>query len=378
MKNAPFVYGKIATSPDFTGREIEIQHLTNNFENLVNTIIISPRRWGKSSLVAKVAENIDIENNNTIVVNMDLFSIKNEEEFYTTLAHQVLKSSATKWEEFAANAKKFLSQLLPQITFSPDNQNEISFGVAWETLQKRPDEILNLAEKIALDRGIKMVICIDEFQNISSFDEPLAFQKKLRAHWQKHQNTSYCLFGSKRHMLLDVFTNSSMPFYKFGDIIFLEKIPEEKWIPFIEKRFNDSGKKIAKNQAKQIAKLADNHPYYVQQLAQQVWFNIEKKCSDEDIPEAFNRITDQLSLIFSTVINSLTKPEISLLHALVNKEDHLFSQKTLKKYRLGASPNIVRLKKKLLEREIISIENDVIVIQDPLFSYWLEKRYFKQ
>ena len=132
--------------------------------------------------MAKVAENIDIENNNTIVVNMDLFSIKNEEEFYTTLAHQVLKSSATKWEEFAANAKKFLSQLLPQITFSPDNQNEISFGVAWETLQKRPDEILNLAEKIALDRGIKMVICIDEFQNIAFFDAFARFINRFSKH----------------------------------------------------------------------------------------------------------------------------------------------------------------------------------------------------
>ena len=113
MKKAPFVFGKIATSTDFTDREDEVKILTANFQNLVNTIIISPRRWGKSSLVSKVAEIINHDNTNTIVVNLDLFNVKNEEEFYVQYAKAVLTATATKWEEFASNARNFLSHLLP-------------------------------------------------------------------------------------------------------------------------------------------------------------------------------------------------------------------------------------------------------------------------
>ena len=84
-----------------------------------------------------------------------------------------------------------MKQWVPRITFSPDDQQEFSFGLNWQDIKKQPDEVLNLAENIAIEKSLKIVLCIDEFQNISYFDDPLAFQKKLRAHWQQHQNVSY-------------------------------------------------------------------------------------------------------------------------------------------------------------------------------------------
>ena len=90
-------------------------------------------------------------------------------------------------------------------------------------MKKDPD-ILNLAEKIAQENNLRFVICIDEFQNISAFENPLDLQKKIRAHWQKHKYVSYCLYGSKRHMMIDVFTAPSIPFYKFEDILFLDPL----------------------------------------------------------------------------------------------------------------------------------------------------------
>lgn len=376
MKKAPFVFGKIATSPEFTDRENEVELLKSNFQNSVNTIIISPRRWGKSSLVSKVTDIINNENNDTTVVSLDLFNIKNEEEFYIQYAKEVLTATATKWEEFASNAKKFLSHLLPQITFSPDNISDISFGVEWEILKKQPDEILNLAEKIAVEKNIRIIVSIDEFQNIAYFDDPLAFQKKLRSQWQKHQNSAYCLYGSKRHMLMDVFSNPSMPFYKFGEILFLEKITEEKWIPFITDRFSETGKQISNKQAKEIARLVNNHPYYVQQLAQQVWFRTARKCQDEHIPDAYNNIVNQLSLLFINITDTLSKTELSLLKAILKKEKQLTAQKTLKKYHLGTSANVIRLRRILIDREIIGFNQDTLFFQDPFFASWLETEYF--
>ena len=85
------------------------------------------------------------------------------------------------------------------------------------------DRLVKLMEE-ALAAKKQIILCIDEFQNISEFDHPVDFQKKLRAHWQLHQHVTYCLYGSKRHMLMEVFSSPSMPFYKFGDIIFLENL----------------------------------------------------------------------------------------------------------------------------------------------------------
>jgi hypothetical protein len=131
---------------------------------LVNTTIISTRGWGKTSLVENVAEKRRTENNVIKVCVLDVFNVRNENEFYEHFAKGILKGTSSRWEEMAENAKTFLSHLLPKITFSPDSQAEISFGVSWEALQKSPDEILNLPQTIAKAKNIKVVVCIDDFQ----------------------------------------------------------------------------------------------------------------------------------------------------------------------------------------------------------------------
>jgi len=377
MKQTPFIYGRIADVNNFTGRESESGRLQQNFTSLVNTILISPRRWGKTSLVNHVARELMKDNKKIKVVLMDIFNIRNENEFYVQLAQCVLKATSNKWEEFTENAKQFLSHLLPKISFSSDSQAEISFGIGWEELQKNPDDILNLAETIAKKKNIKIIICIDEFQSISDFENSEAFQRKLRSHWQTHQRVSYCLYGSKRHMLMDIFSNNSMPFYKFGDILFLEKINNKIWGEFIEKRFDETKKKITIDDAEYLAELVENHSYYVQQLAQQSWLRTTKICSKKIIDESCEGIKNQLSLLFVSLIESLTTSQINLLHAVVENETVFGSQENLKKYKLKTTANVARAKESLLSKEIIDITLQKIEIQDPFFKIWLKTDYFK-
>jgi len=377
MEETPFVFGKLATKSDFTDRENEISQLASNFRRLVNTIIISPRRWGKTSLVNRVSEMLGSQEPDLKICHIDLFNVRTEQDFYIALAGDILKATSTKWEERAQNAKDFLSRLLPRISFSPDAQSEISFGIGLDELKKNPDEILNLAETIAIERGLKIVVCIDEFQGIGEFEEQLSFQKKLRSHWQRHTHVSYCLYGSKRHMLLNVFSNPSMPFYKFGDLIFLEKISDENWIDFIQHRFSETGKEISNEDAKLIANLTENHPYYVQQLAQQTWLRTDSICANSIVNEAYQGIMNQLSLLFTNITESLSTVQLNFLKALLSGEKQLSSQRNLQKYKLGTSSNIARLKQSLLAREIIDINADRIDLQDPFYKYWLIREYFR-
>lgn len=219
----PFVFGKLAEKAEFTDRDAELKRLVQNFEAGTNTILISPRRWGKSSLVQQSIRAASRKNKKLQFVTIDLFNVRSEEEFYRLLAQEVLRASASKFDELVENAKQFLGRFIPKLSYSPTPDSEFSLGLDWQEVKREPDDILNLPEKIGAKTKTKFVICIDEFQNIASFDDRLAFQKKLRANWQKQKHTSYCLYGSKRHMMLDVFTSQSMPFYKFGDVTMLEK-----------------------------------------------------------------------------------------------------------------------------------------------------------
>jgi len=377
MQPVPFVFGRVAVKADFTNRKMEIARLKDNFRMLVNTVIISPRRWGKTSLVFRVSEELRKEEPGLKICRIDLFNVRDEAEFYVSLAREVLQATSTKWEEVGQSAMKFLSRLIPRITFSPDQQNEISFGIGWEELKKNPDDILDLAEAIALEKKIRIVVCIDEFQNITEFTQPLAFQKKLRSHWQKHTQVAYCLFGSKRHMLLDVFTHSSMPFYNFGQIIYLDKISQQDWISFIGERFRETGKQIGPEEASMIASLAENHPYYVQQLAQQAWLRTTKHCSKEIVKASHQSLTDQLSLLFTGLTHSLSNGQLGLLKALLSGEKQLSSQASLKKYRLGTSGNVSRLKKTLVDKDILDLQGENLTFQDPVYACWLREYYFK-
>lgn len=372
----PFTFGKLVLETDFTDRIVETKRLTSNFNSAVNTILISPRRWGKSSLVAKAATKTQTKSKKIIFCMIDLNNIRSEEQFYKLLATKVLQQSSSKIDTILENAKIFLGRFIPNISFSPNPETDLKLSLDWNEVKKEPDDILDLAERIAVKTKKKIIICIDEFQNISEFDYPVDFQKKLRAHWQLHQNVTYCLYGSKRHMLMEVFSSPSMPFYKFGDIIFLEKIKEKDWIEFIMKRFHETGKNIEAESAAIIANSCENHPYYVQQLAQQVWLRSSKNCKLEVIQEAFEDLIMQLSMLFQMLTDDLNMKQISFLNALTNKEKQLTSQSVLIKYKLGTSANVIKIKRALHDREIIDIVGRKIEFMDPLYKYWLKNYYF--
>ncbi|MDP2337177.1 MAG: ATPase [Bacteroidota bacterium] len=373
----PFVFGKLAVDRNFTNRDKERQQLSGNFSGLVNTVLISPRRWGKSSLVQKAAGEAMSEDSDLHFCFLDAFNIRTEEQFYQTLASEVLKISASKLEVLLENAKRFMGTFFPKLSFSPGNQDELSLSLDWKEVKKHPDAILDMAETVATEKGWKLVICIDEFQNISTFENHLAFQKKLRSHWQKHQHVAYCLYGSKRHMLMDVFTSSSMPFYKFGDILFLEKIHQVSWVPFICSRFEDTQKHISESNAALIAELAECHPYYVQQLAQQSWLRTATDCSEEIIHDAYQGIVAQLSLLFQSKTEELTTPQINFMKALLDGVQKFSSKNMMDDYQLGSSANVMRIKRALENKEIIDIQAGNIMVLDPMYKSWLVTCYFR-
>lgn len=374
----PFIFGKIATDKNFTDRELETTTLVQNFSSLINTIIISPRRWGKSSLVNKAAMLAMKLDSNLRICHIDLFNVRNEEQFYSLLAQKVIAATSSKWDEAVESTKNFFSHLIPKITIGSGPTNEVSIDFDWESVKQNPDEILDLAEKIALAKGLKIVICIDEFQNIAGFTDPDYFQKRLRSHWQQHQNVAYCLYGSKRHMMMEVFTNSSKPFYKFGDLMFLNKISTPYLVDFFVRRFVDTGKIINADAANLIAELVDNHPYYAQQLAQQSWLRTKEICTVDIVREAHTALVEQLSLLFVTITEALTTQQVNYLKALSAGEKSISSTTVMNHYHISSATSIARSKAALIKSDILDNQAGKISFQDPMYAWWLKTVYFAQ
>jgi hypothetical protein len=374
--DTPFIFGKIALEKNFSDRNAETEHLLRNFTSGINTILISPRRWGKSSLVLQASKLLEEKYPEFRVIYIDLFNIRTEEEFYLQLAEKTIRVTSSKLQEVVSASKKFFKKLIPRISFSPDHWQEFSLRFDWPEVKEHVDEILNLPEKIAEEKKIKLLICLDEFQNIGYFGDPLAFQKRLRSDWQLHQRVSYCLFGSKRHMLMEVFTSPSMPFYKFGDIIFLEKILKEHWEKFIFRRFEETGKHITLAQAGRIAELVDCHPYYVQQLAQGCWLRTEKSVTDKIIDLALETILCQLSLLFQNLTETLPTTQVNYLRLILDNVSQPSAKANIDQYNLGSSANTIRIRNSLIDKEIIDNMSGNVQFLDPLFKIWMKRFYF--
>ena len=372
----PFKYGKLANEDYFTDREKESKWLETQINAGINCMLISPRRWGKSSLIQHVAKRMKRKNKLLVFCFIDLYNIRTEQEFLELYSTSIIKATSGSFEDAIRNIKMVFKQLVPAVNINPDPASEIALSFNWKDLKKNMAEVLNLPKVVAAKKNIELVICVDEFQNISFMDDGIGFQKKLRAHWQTHQQVTYVLYGSRRHLMMEFFTKSSMPFYKFGEILFMQKIEEKYWVPFIIGRFKATGKQINETLAAAIARLMENHPYFVQQLAQAVWQATARTASLANLEEAIETLLDQYTILYQKEVDLLTNYQLNFLKALCNKESSFTSKQVLDDYYLGTSTNVSRIKVALQNKEIIDILGKEIGLNDPLFEIWLKRRYF--
>lgn len=374
---APFVFGVRVEGNTFTDRKEETNRLKMNFLYGVNTILISPRRMGKTSLVEKVCSLV--ESDTLKIAKIDAFGCRSENDFINAFATAVVRATSSKWEEWMENAKTFLSRFIPKISIGQDPLTDFSIALEYNRANTVTEDILQLPETIAKQKGIKIVICIDEFQQIADFPDSITFQKKLRSAWQLQSNVSYCLYGSKKHMMEKMFQSQSHPFYRFGDLFYLDKISETDWVEYICDRFRVTGKEISRELASEICTVTDRYSSYVQQLAWLVWLRTDKHATKEDVEFGIDRMLDACEPLFIQQTESLSAYQMNFLRALANGVHTGFTRsEILDTYQLGTAANISRLKKALTEKDLIMMTAPKkLEISDPILALWLKRRVWK-
>ena len=371
-----FVYGIAVTDYNFTGRKEETRRLIANFEGGINSILISPRRWGKTSLVDHVHRQL--KDSDIIIVQLDIFGCKTEYDFYNALAVAVLKQTASKVQLWMDEARDFLVRLTPKIGIPIDPVSEISVSLGITPETHSPEEILNMVEVIAKRKNRHVVVCIDEFQQVGEFENTKQVQARLRSAWQHHHYTSYCLYGSKRHMMSKIFLNRSMPFYQFGDLLWLQKLPVSDWMDYIISHFEATGRHISEQMVIRICEAVDNYPSYVQHLSSILLNHLPQggTVTEDMMPSAVSELISTNEALYMQQIEPLSGYQMNLLKAIVSGIHSGYNEKRVRsQFDLGSPSNMVRLRSALIERDLIYSEMRQLYITDPVFALWFRKRF---
>lgn len=374
---SPFQYGTLVDKENFVNRVEERKQLKELLGSGINVMLISPRRWGKSSLVKVAMDELVQENKDIRVCYIDAFSIKTEAEFYQTFAKEVIATSASTLEKRLEDIKHFLKGISPSITLKSDSTDSMSFDLKFDLADRDIMEVLELPEKIAVAKGLRIVVCIDEFQQLAQLSGYKDMEGKMRSVWQKQHSVSYCFYGSKRHMMLDIFNNSSNPFYRFGQVLFLQKIKKEEWIPFIVNSFRKTGKSISEEQADKLCEIVKCHSWYLQQLCYFVWSGTSDTVTDDTIEVRTQQLIDTNMPMFMNDTENLTSAQTNMLRAVADGEYRFNSQPVVRKYELGSAQTITRNKRMLSEKDFIEKEGNRYVFSDPIFELWFKREYYK-
>jgi AAA+ ATPase superfamily predicted ATPase len=373
---SPFLIGTVVSGDQFVDREGPRKHLRSNFRSGVNTVLISPRRWGKSSLIRQVALDMAREKNVRFAF-VDLFHVRSEREFLERTTEAVIKALGRTMTERINDVKTFIRGLVPEVSFGPDPRTEFSLKLNLPEGTRTLHDLLDLPERMAKAKGVRLVLCIDEFQNIAMLPDPVGFQKALRASWQHHKAVCHVIYGSKRHMMMDLFNKQSMPFFRFGDLLFLDKIKREDWVPFIRGRFASVKKSATEETCNYIADRMQDHSYHVQMLGHASWLRTNgRTCTRAIVDTALNDLLNQHDALYHRLVDELTTPQLNYLRALLNRVEKFTSKDTLRRYDLGSSANVKRVTQALENKEVLDFVGRETEWIDPLFKIWLEERFW--
>jgi hypothetical protein len=368
---SPFVFGRIAEGSSFANRKNELQRISSNMRNKINTIILGPRRVGKTSLVRKVtAEYSGLSYYRFCFI--DAFRVQDEEGFYKYFASEVIKACANNMEEAVDYSRQYLSRSTGRLAVSLTQAKDYNLSVMTE--EDISEDALNLGNEIARKKNFILIVCIDNFQNIERFENNLSFQKIFKTYIENHDKTVYCISGTRTNFINEAFTNPEMPLYQFGDMIMLERISKGELAPFIMNRFAESGKTCALQFAEKMCDLMQCHPYYTQQLAHIAWLNSSGKIDDEVVNKALDELIERNLIPYQREYENLSVLQTNFLRLLLDGvNDGFTTRPVIDKYRLSSSAAVIRVIDSLIKKEIVEKKDGKFHFVDPAFYLWLQR-----
>jgi len=362
MKTNPFKFGSVVDGPYFTDREEELEKISSYINGENHLILISPRRFGKTSLIRKI-----INESGRINIFIDMQIVLSAEDFASQLLNRVYRIFPV--QKLKNYMKSF--RIIPVVTVNPvTGEPEISFKPDPKKLTPLED-VLNLIEQLGTEKK-KIVVVLDEFQDIFRINAGL--DRFLRSVMQNHRHINYIFMGSSESMIREIFEKKSSPFYRFGTLMNLPRIAPDKFELFLEKRFEsitDRNKLISE----EIIRKTDSHPYYTQQLAFTIWELLVRNGYSTDI---ISKASDDIVLShdndYERLWNNLNRTDMMVLNGMSVSDISPLSDEFSKLFGTGAASTVFSTLKRLTHKGILIKEGSVYKIDDVFFKMWIIKR----
>jgi len=376
MVENPFRYGIVVDDPFFINREKEIVEISRDLLSGNNLIITSPRRYGKTSLVVKIINQL--EQQGFPVIYVDFFRIQDLKQFMNTYASLIL-SKETGIRKSLDIFQKWIRGIRPAVTIDPSGSPSFTFTHDLNvSLNDSLTDILNLPLKVISNK--RWIIVFDEFQDIEKLNGQET-EKWFRSVMQFHEQISYVFLGSKTHLIGQMFAQRNRAFYGFGKLMQISKIPSVEMEKYIVDRMGQTGIECDHMMAREIIGIADNIPYFVQFLASETWAlprGNNKTVDHEQIQLAVLNILNNQQDFFHQMIDHLSPYQKKVLRALSIELGMVYSQQFMKKYDLGAVSSTQRAVEKLVNDGIIEKDQESISFSNPFFLKYLQQRLFRE
>ena len=367
MKKAPFRYGGVVRPPYFIDRERELEEMTLSLEGGANIILYSPRRYGKTSLIHRVAERL--EEKGMTVVYMDFFQVNSREKFLVSYLRAIFAKS-TRWERTLHQLSGLIRSARPVLTMDQEGKPVISLDTTSSHSTALFEEVVNLPEKLAGKK--RWVVIFDEFQEMEGLNGE-SFEKELRASIQHHQKVNYVLMGSRKHLLLAMVTRKNRAFYNFGKLVRLQKIPLELWVPFLQTGMKKAGFSPSEAFVSRIVEEVDGIPFYIQYLAFEILecALLYDKLDETIIGMAFDRMMGNQEDYFRAMWESVSFTQQQTLLALAREDKGIYSKAYLDRHKLNTASGIQRSVSVLMKKGILDKTGEAYAFEDPVFRRWL-------
>jgi hypothetical protein len=362
MYENPFKFGTVVDGRYFTNREDEITRIASFIKGENHLILISPRRFGKTSLIRKV-----INESGRRYIYLDMQLIISTEDLASQLLKRIYRIFPVQ------KLKKYIKsfRLIPSVIMNPvTGETEISFKPGSSDLTPLED-VLTMIDKLAKETK-RIVVVLDEFQDIFRINSGL--DRMLRAVMQNQKNINYIFMGSSESMIRNIFERKDSPFFRFGALMTLPRISAEKFALFLEERFvkiTDEAKQLSE----QILGITYSHPYYTQQLAFTVWEHIIRYGKTDDVADlASNDIVQSHDNDYERLWNSLNRTDMTILTGMSLSNISPLSEEFSRLYGTGAASTVFSSLQRMVKTGVLIKEGPVYSMDDPFFKRWIIMR----
>lgn len=377
MRNVnPFTFGALALDEGFADREDEVHALVGDLASGQDVVVLAPRRYGKTSLALRAAGAAGAQG--VLVAYCDLMRTPTKTRFAAALAKTIYDELASPLGEALERVAGLFRGLRVRPTVEVDVDGDLRF--VFEPVRRAADidatieRLLELPAELAAERGRRVCLVLDEFQEVLTLDETLP--NVMRAVFQTQPEVAHVYLGSRRHVLQQIFEDRNAPFWRSAKHVELGRLPEEHVVPFVTERFASTERAIDDDALARLVELTDGHPYATQELAYFTWELVPHghAAHGSDVELALARVLRSEHNNLARLWEDATPNERLLLLALAAEPGGVYGEGYRRRHGLPAAASVQRAVASLDRAGVIGrVPAGGYAIAEPFLVQWLQR-----